>query len=235
MSRACRKADAVSCGAITRRLSERLQIADSRGGVTRMHGLGRRAEREESWGSRGDTVSGWPRIKNKHKNVTIWFTLQLCAIVSTLMIRGKFLNVPRRDGIPWVLDASQPWGWGVRHPPPLCVRTYIHVHLWMCLHIHAHNTQVCAYTCTHGCLCVHVHVHMCVCLGWKCKGPIRKAEHGVVSQAFRNRGTNTPSTTLYLRFRTRVFQTQNSVRFWKDSNYKYHMLIDTSSRILATA
>lgn len=98
MSRACRKADAVSCGAITRRLSERLQIADSRGGVTRMHGLGRRAEREESWGSRGDTVSGWPRIENKHKNVTIWFTLRLCAIVSNSDDQRK---VPERAQERW--------------------------------------------------------------------------------------------------------------------------------------
>ena len=56
-SRACRKACAVSLGAITKRLSERLHIADRRGGVTKTHGLGQGAERDESRGSRGDAVS----------------------------------------------------------------------------------------------------------------------------------------------------------------------------------
>lgn len=116
----------------------------------------------------------------------------LCSFVQwsqTLLIRGKFLNVPKRDGIPWVLVSSQLWGWGVRHPPPLCVRTYIHVHLWVCPHIHTHNTHECVHRHVHLGVSVYMYVCVCMCVSWiKVQKPNKKG------RAFRHRGTNTLST-----------------------------------------
>lgn len=89
MRRACRKAFAVSPGVVAKRLSRRLHIAERRGGVTKTHCLGRGAERDESWGSRGDAVSCWPIIEISVKIITICLPCGYVQYSQVLIIRGS--------------------------------------------------------------------------------------------------------------------------------------------------
>lgn len=87
---ACRRASAVSLGAMAKRLSKRPHIADRRAGVTKPPCLGRGAENDESWGGCGDAISCWSKTE-KSKSV---FTL---CIWATATVSYSWSKVPKQD------------------------------------------------------------------------------------------------------------------------------------------
>jgi hypothetical protein len=97
MRRACRKAFAVSFGAITKRLSKRPQTAERRDGVTKIHGLDRGADRDESQGGRDAVVSWWPVIENKYKS---YYLIYLCLDSQVQITREKFFRKTENGFVP---------------------------------------------------------------------------------------------------------------------------------------